>query len=136
VRIEIDLHGYYPEQAQLRLERELFSAYSSGVTDLVIIHGKGAGVLKEAVLSTLYANKDKWINLTKGEETQEIGDSGFTKVRIKTKEIVKKFYIPKTKKEIKETNENSNCFSHEKIKQKKEKGKNRYLKMIKRRGMR
>lgn len=129
-RKEIDLHGLYCEQADSILEREITNAYLSGVTELVVIHGKGTGALRESVLKTLYAHKDKWFEIIKGENTKEIGDSGFIKVRIKHKEIVINKYSAKKKKPKEETKEDYSYL--ENIKQKKENGKQKYLKMMKR----
>ncbi len=129
-RREIDLHGLYCEQAESILEREIVSSYSSGVTELVIIHGKGTGALREAVLKTLYAHKDKWVDIIKGEETKEIGDSGFLKVRIKYKEIVVNKYEPRKKSTKIKQKEGFSFF--EKLSEKREKGKQRYLKMMNR----
>lgn len=129
-RKEIDLHGLYCEQADSILEREITNAYLSGVTELVVIHGKGTGALRESVLKTLYAHKDKWFEIIKGENTKEIGDSGFIKVRIKHKEIVINKYSAKKKKPKEETKEDYSYL--ENVKEKKENGKQKYLKMMKR----
>ncbi len=129
-RKEIDLHGLYCEQADSILEREITNAYLSGVTELVVIHGKGTGALRESVLKTLYAHKDKWFEIIKGENTKEIGDSGFIKVRIKHKEIVINKYSAKKKKPKEETKKDYSYL--ENVKEKKENGKQKYLKMMKR----
>ncbi len=129
-RKEIDLHGLYCEQADSILEREITNAYLSGVTELVVIHGKGTGALRESVLKTLYAHKDKWFEIIKGENTKEIGDSGFIKVKIKHKEIVINKYSAKKKKPKEETKEDYSYL--ENVKEKKENGKQKYLKMMKR----
>jgi dsDNA-specific endonuclease/ATPase MutS2 len=120
----------YCEQADSILEREITNAYLSGVTELVVIHGKGTGALRESVLKTLYAHKDKWFEIIKGENTKEIGDSGFIKVKIKHKEIVINKYSAKKKKPKEETKEDYSYL--ENVKEKKENGKQKYLKMMKR----
>ena len=128
-RREIDLHGLYCEQAEVILEREIVNAYLSGVTELVIIHGKGTGALRESVLNTLYDHKDKWFEIIKGENTREIGDSGFVKVRIKHKEIIINKYLP-LKRKLKLERIDNDSFLEE-IKEKKVKGKIKYLKRLK-----
>ncbi|MDD4526493.1 MAG: Smr/MutS family protein [Candidatus Margulisbacteria bacterium] len=127
-RREIDLHGLYCEQAELILERELLT--SSGVTELVIIHGKGTGALRESVMKTLYAHKDKWVDIIKGENTMEIGDSGFLKVRLKYKEIIINKYSPRKNKKSEESLIENTYLDG--VNEKKEKGKQRYLKRMKR----
>lgn len=126
-RTEIDLHGLYCEQAETILDREIVRAYNSGVNELIVIHGKGSGALRNTAFSTLYAHKDKWIEIIKGEDTKEIGDSGFLKVRIKTKQIVVNKYLPMNTKQ-----QNSNVEDDylDKVKEKKDKGKKRYFKMM------
>lgn len=129
-RREIDLHGLYCEQADSILEREITSAYLSGVTELVVIHGKGTGALRESVLKTLYAHKDKWFEIIKGENTKEIGDSGFIKVRIKHKEIIiNKYSVKNSKLKVEKKDDLSYVAI---VNEKKEKGKLKYIKMMSR----
>lgn len=127
-RKEIDMHGLYCEQAETILDREIISAYNSGVNELIVIHGKGSGALRDTALNTLFVHKDKLLEVIKGENTKEIGDSGFLKVRLKAKEIVRNKYFPRTTK-LKERLDTD--FSYlETLKEKKEKGKKRYLNML------
>ncbi|GEM_PF-6990757 len=128
-RREIDLHGLYCEQAEVMLERELLN--TKGITELVIIHGKGTGALRECVLNTLYAHKDKWVDIIKGENTKEIGDSGFLKVRLKYKEILVNKYSPR-KSKVKDESALNNAYL-DIVNEKKEKGREKYLKMMMRR---
>jgi len=132
MRREIDLHGLYAEQAGQILDREMQCAQSAGVTELVVIHGKGTGVLRETVMSTLFSHKNKWVDIIRGEDTNEIGDSGFVKVRMKYKEIQTKKYKPKKITKIIEKTDKSYV---DKVDEKKQSGRQKYLKrMVKIRG--
>jgi DNA mismatch repair protein MutS2 len=71
---DIDLHGYTREEAIKKLEELVFS--SSGKT-LLIIHGKGTGVLKNAVRA--FVRKSQYIkNYEFGESINLPGGDGVT----------------------------------------------------------
>jgi DNA mismatch repair protein MutS2 len=46
---EIDLHRLTVDQALPRLEDFIYDAYQRGLAEVVVVHGKGTGVLKEEV---------------------------------------------------------------------------------------
>lgn len=50
---EIDLHGMTVNEALYKLEQDLSAMYSRGVNELLIIHGKGEGILRTEVLRYL-----------------------------------------------------------------------------------
>lgn len=73
---ELDLHGYTREEAISELEEFVFS--SSGST-LLIIHGKGSGVLKHAVRA--FVRKCEYIkSYDFGEDLNLPGGDGLTVV--------------------------------------------------------
>jgi len=49
----LDLHGFYPEQIKRMVPDFLDHAVSSGFQEVKIIHGKGRGKMKTAVLRIL-----------------------------------------------------------------------------------
>jgi DNA mismatch repair protein MutS2 len=55
-RSEIDLRGLVADEARMELMRALDSAVQAGLGELRVIHGKGTGVLREAVAE--YARSD------------------------------------------------------------------------------
>lgn len=52
--MEIDFHGYYPEDAIRELEELIYANESSS---FMIIHGRGDGVLKKALRDFLRSNR-------------------------------------------------------------------------------
>ena len=71
---DIDLHGYTRDEAIKELEELVFS--SSGKT-LLIIHGKGTGVLKNAVRA--FVRRSQYIkNYEFGENINLPGGDGVT----------------------------------------------------------
>jgi DNA mismatch repair protein MutS2 len=48
-RSEIDLRGLVADEARIELKKALDAAVQSGLAELRVIHGKGTGVLREAV---------------------------------------------------------------------------------------
>jgi len=46
---EIDLHRLTVDQALPRLEEFIYDAYQRGLAEVIVVHGKGTGVLKEEV---------------------------------------------------------------------------------------
>jgi DNA mismatch repair protein MutS2 len=53
--MEIDLHGKFADEAVMMLEELIFSSDSSSI---LIIHGRGDGILRQAVRSFLMKNKN------------------------------------------------------------------------------
>ncbi len=58
-RSEIDLRGMVAEEARIELIRAIDAAVLAGLTELRVIHGKGTGVLREAVAA--HARSDRRI---------------------------------------------------------------------------
>ncbi|HZY42168.1 MAG TPA: Smr/MutS family protein, partial [Anaerolineae bacterium] len=55
-RLEIDLRGLRVDDGLVELERQLDAAYLNGMPFVRIIHGKGTGAMKKAVLEALQTN--------------------------------------------------------------------------------
>lgn len=53
VPLKIDLHGYSVEEALEKLDKYLDSAYLNGMSYVYIEHGKGTGILREAIFEFL-----------------------------------------------------------------------------------
>jgi DNA mismatch repair protein MutS2 len=71
---EIDFHGYTREEALKELEELVFTSSSQ---TLLIIHGKGSGVLKNAVRA--FVRQSKYIrNYEFGENVNLPGGDGVT----------------------------------------------------------
>ncbi|MEK6558143.1 MAG: Smr/MutS family protein [Candidatus Margulisiibacteriota bacterium] len=117
---EIDLHGTYPDEVEYSLGNALRDARLSGVTELTIIHGKGEGILRGAVLSALSRFKKDILTIYPEE--------GFVRLSLKLPEKLKKPYrsenvnLSQKAKDIPENN----------LEEKRELGKKRYLKRIQR----
>ena len=70
----LDLHGYTREEAIKELEELVFTSSSETI---LIIHGKGSGILKSAVRA--FVRKSKYIkNYEFGEDINLPGDNGVT----------------------------------------------------------
>ena len=51
--MELDIRGMMGDEGVMEVERFIDSALMSGLSQVVIIHGKGTGALREAVQSAL-----------------------------------------------------------------------------------
>jgi DNA mismatch repair protein MutS2 len=49
VKDEIDLHRLTVDEALMKLDKYLHDAFTVGFDQVVIVHGKGAGTLRQAV---------------------------------------------------------------------------------------
>jgi DNA mismatch repair protein MutS2 len=74
-RPEIDLRGMMADEARLELMKALDAAIQAGLAELRVIHGKGTGVLREAVAQ--YARSDRRIKSHRLGASWE-GGSGVT----------------------------------------------------------
>lgn len=54
---KIDLHGFDRESARVMTNDFVEDAFCLGYTEIVIIHGIGTGVVKDAVHEALFRNK-------------------------------------------------------------------------------
>ncbi len=72
---ELDLRGQSPESAMMELEKFLDSAMMRNVFEVRIIHGKGTGVLRNAVQHVLKTHQG--VNSFKFEN-QNMGGDGVT----------------------------------------------------------
>ena len=50
---EVDLHGLTADEALFKLDRYLNDAFVEGMLQVRIVHGKGTGVLRQAVCEML-----------------------------------------------------------------------------------
>lgn len=69
----VDFHGYYPDKAVLELEEIVFSSPPNSA--ILVIHGVGTGILKQAlrnfIISTEYVSSYEF-----GEEANLPGGAG------------------------------------------------------------
>ena len=49
VGLELDIRGYDAESGVMEMDKYLDSAYMGGLKEVSIIHGKGTGILRDAV---------------------------------------------------------------------------------------
>ena len=73
--IRMDLHGYNGEQAISELEEELFASESESI---LIVHGKGNGILRQRIRAYLAKCDD--IKIEYGEIANIPGGDGVTAV--------------------------------------------------------
>ena len=75
----LDFHGYYPEEAILKLEEEIFCAMPQ--TSILVVHGLGQGVLKNEIRN--FISKTNLIShFEYGEEGNLPGGAGVTLVYV------------------------------------------------------
>ncbi|MBD5130852.1 MAG: endonuclease MutS2 [Ruminococcaceae bacterium] len=77
--MELDIRGYMGDDGVMEVERFIDSAIMSGLSQVVIIHGKGTGALREAVHSALRRMPVKSFRLGAYGE----GEAGVTVVDLK-----------------------------------------------------
>lgn len=80
-QLEFDLRGRSAEEALVELDRRLDAAFLAEQPVLRVIHGKGAGVLREVIRDALSNNP--YVRSYRSGEPQE-GGSGVTIVRLKS----------------------------------------------------
>ncbi|HCY37945.1 MAG: hypothetical protein DKM50_12505 [Candidatus Margulisiibacteriota bacterium] len=134
-RQEIDLHGYTVAEALFRLEQIIPLSYSKGVDELLVIHGKGEGVLRSEVLSFLRSGYCRQYvqSVQPGDQYRLDGGQGVVKVIFKIMKVAelkkKSFpvrYIDVNDSKIEKISDDTKAM----VDDKKRRGKDRYLKMV------
>lgn len=80
VSTEIDVRGQLPEEALMNAEKFIDDCYLAGISPVTIIHGKGTGVLRQAVGEML--RKSKYVKSHRNGKFGE-GEMGVTVVELK-----------------------------------------------------
>lgn len=78
--MELDIRGYLGDDGVLEMERFIDGAVMAGLSEVVIIHGKGTGALREAVWRALRMNSSVK-SFRQGEYGE--GEAGVTVVELK-----------------------------------------------------
>ncbi len=76
---ELDLHALTADEAILKLDRYLHDAFRSGYYSVIIVHGKGTGILRDAVRQ--YLNGHPLVKSYRWGEPRE-GGNGVTVVEL------------------------------------------------------
>lgn len=118
--LEIDLHGIYPDEVDYSLGNALRDAKFSGITELTIIHGKGEGILRGAVLSALTRFKKEILAIHPQD--------GFLRLSLRCCEKNKKIYQSQNVQLPSPSGETP----WEGVEEKRERGRKRYLKRLRR----
>ena len=82
----VDLHGLYPDEVDHVLSPVIENAFRSGQTELTIIHGKGEGVLRQAVQRVLSRQRHLILSVQRGEEVMA-GGEGWIRISLRYKDI-------------------------------------------------
>ena len=75
----LDFHGYFPDQAILKLEEEIFCAMPQ--TSILVVHGLGQGVLKKEIRNFI-RQTNLISHFEYGEEGNLPGGAGVTLVYV------------------------------------------------------
>ena len=80
---EIDLHRLTVDEALVKLDKYLHDAFVSGLYNVTVVHGKGTGILREAVRRELA--RHTLVQSFRPGGSGEGGASGVTVVRLAAK---------------------------------------------------
>ena len=80
VSTEVDVRGQLPEEALMNVEKFIDDCYLAGISPVTIIHGKGTGVLRQAVSEML--RRSKYVKSYRPGKFGE-GEMGVTVVELK-----------------------------------------------------
>ncbi len=83
---KVDLHGLYPDEVDFVLSPIIEEAFRLGQTEITVIHGKGEGVLRQAVQKVISRLRHLILSVQRGEEVME-GGEGWLRISLKYKEI-------------------------------------------------
>ncbi len=83
---KVDLHGLYPDEVDFVLSPIIEEAYRLGQTEITVIHGKGEGVLRQAVQKVISRLRHLILSVQRGEEVIA-GGEGWLRISLKYKEI-------------------------------------------------
>jgi hypothetical protein len=130
----IDLHGKDSAEAVFVLENSIARYYKEGIAVIEIIHGKGTGVLREVVRKSVRSEfVRKYLSRVEiGEQGTNNGGSGVTTVYLKSREKTKQAYQLKNIQLVKDLAVVEDEEAKAQFKLKKDKGKQRYIKRMKR----
>lgn len=129
----IDLHGYTVEDAISRLQYEIPSAFQFGYDAIMIIHGKGTGILKNEIMRFLRTDYlGQYIhNVMPGDQYDLPGGDGVVKVVFRVKqETISGIKVKPKKVSQLITNEIIDTSYKDIIAIKKAKGKHKYIKRM------
>ena len=82
VKMELDLRGLRRDEALSLLEKQFDGALLAGLSSFAVIHGKGNGILQEAVQDYL---KNCTLVESFAFSLQEAGGTGRTEVQLRVK---------------------------------------------------
>lgn len=119
----IDLHGLFADQAEFELERKFQECVQYKINSLTVIYGKGEGILKNVVTKNISRFKNKIVRSTRDRYTDSI------LIEFHYAEIKPRKYERKSRIKVSDTN-SSITIDTEKIRLKKLKGKEKYLKRM------
>ena len=94
---KVDLHGLYPDEVDFVLSPIIEEAYRLGQTEITVIHGKGEGVLRQAVQKVISRLRHLILSVQRGEEVLS-GGEGWLRISLKYKEINRHASIAKPPK--------------------------------------
>ena len=80
VSTEIDVRGQLPEEALMNVEKFIDDCYLAGISPVTVIHGKGTGVLRQAVSELL--KRSKYVKSYRPGKFGE-GEMGVTVIELK-----------------------------------------------------
>jgi hypothetical protein len=132
----VDLHGLYPDEVDFVLSPIIEDSYRKGQTEITVIHGKGEGVLRQAVQKVISRQRHLILGVQRGEEVHE-GGEGWLRISLKYKEIkrtpsvaTKKTATSVSKKKVAKAEEIAPDLS--KIIEKRELGREKYQRRMQR----
>lgn len=126
--VQIDLHGRYPDEVGYYIDKAMIECKTKHELFLQIIYGRGEGIIKQAVMKCL-SKYSKNIIKTEGNDVS-------VTIQLSFQPLIRSIYKRRMKGNVDENGRPEDQQYQKTIKEKRQKGREKYLKRIQREQLR